>query len=82
MSQGLIGANRRYIEETIPHISSLMIKNCEDLVEQSDVLVVGLSDKEIMETLYKKTSDDQMILDLVNIPQKNLVRGNYRGVCW
>ncbi|MCA9473003.1 MAG: nucleotide sugar dehydrogenase [Nitrospirales bacterium] len=78
----LIGANRRYIEETIPHISSLMIKNCEDLIAQSDVLIVGLSDKAIMETLYQNTSDEQMILDLVNIPQKNRIRGEYHGVCW
>ncbi len=78
----LIGANRRFIEETIPHIASLMTKSCEDLVKQAEVLIVGLNDKAIMEVLYKKTREDQMILDLVNIPSKDRVQGNYRGVCW
>ena len=78
----LMGANRRFIEETIPHIASLMTKSCDQLVEQAKVLVVGLSDKPIMEVLYQKTRDEQMILDLVNIPRKDLVRGSYQGVCW
>ncbi|WP_447968758.1 nucleotide sugar dehydrogenase [Nitrospira sp. M1] len=78
----LMGANRRFIEETIPHIASLMTKNCESLVEKADVLIVGLNDKAIMEVLVQQTRDDQIILDLVNIPQKNRLRGNYQGVCW
>jgi GDP-mannose 6-dehydrogenase len=78
----LVGANRRFIEETIPHIASLMTKSCDQLVEQAKVLVVGLSDKPIMEVLYQKTRDEQMIFDLVNIPRKDLVRGSYQGVCW
>ncbi|MGB0909720.1 MAG: nucleotide sugar dehydrogenase [Nitrospirales bacterium] len=78
----LMGANRRFIEETIPHIASLMTKSCENLVDQAEVLIVGLNDKAIMEVLYDKTREDQMILDLVNIPSKDRIRGNYRGVCW
>ena len=38
----LIGANRRYIEESIPHIASLMTDNLEQLVGKSDVLVVAM----------------------------------------
>ena len=78
----LMRANRRFIEETIPHIASLMTTSCEHLVEQAEFLIVGMSDKAIMEVLYLKTRDDQMILDLVNIPRKDLIRGNYQGVCW
>ncbi len=78
----LMGANRRFIEETIPHIASLMTKSCEQLVEQVDVVIVGLSDQAIMEVLYQKTRNDQMILDLVNIPRRDMVRGTYQGVCW
>jgi len=78
----LMGANRRFIEETIPHIASLMTKNCESLVEKAEVLIVGLSDKAIMDVLVQATRDDQIILDLVNIPQKDRIRGKYQGVCW
>jgi len=78
----LMGANRRFIEETIPHIASLMTKNCESLVEKAEVLIVGLSDKAILDVLVRTTRDDQIILDLVNIPQKDCIRGKYQGVCW
>src|SRR5207237_3064467 len=37
----LIGANRRYIEKEIPHISSLMCDDLDTLVQDVDVLVIG-----------------------------------------
>jgi GDP-mannose 6-dehydrogenase len=37
----LTGANRRYIEEEIPHISSLMCTEAADLLTHSELLVVG-----------------------------------------
>ena len=50
----LMGANRRFIEKTIPHIASLMTTSCDQLVEQAEVLVVGLNDKAIMEVPLSK----------------------------
>ena len=40
----LVGANRRYIEEQIPHIASLMCGSVEALLEHAEVLVVGTAD--------------------------------------
>src|SRR6266446_6546425 len=37
----LMGANRRYIEEEIPHIASLICENVETLLAHAEVLVVG-----------------------------------------
>jgi GDP-mannose 6-dehydrogenase len=37
----LTGANRRYIEEEIPHVSSLMCTEAADLLQHSELLVVG-----------------------------------------
>jgi len=37
----LVGANRRYIEEEIPHIASLLCESVEALVAHADVVVVG-----------------------------------------
>ncbi|MGE5624333.1 MAG: nucleotide sugar dehydrogenase [Bacillota bacterium] len=37
----LMGANRRYIEEEIPHIASLMCADATDLLAHAELLVVG-----------------------------------------
>src|SRR5438034_3434425 len=39
----LVGANRRYIEEEIPHIASLMCANVQALLAHAEVLVIGNS---------------------------------------
>jgi GDP-mannose 6-dehydrogenase len=37
----LVGANRRYIEEEIPHIASLMCTDASELLAHAEVVVVG-----------------------------------------
>ena len=37
----LIGANRRYIEEEIPHIASLMCDSAAALLSHADVIIIG-----------------------------------------
>jgi GDP-mannose 6-dehydrogenase len=37
----LVGANRRYIEEEIPHVASLMCESVEELLAHAEVVVVG-----------------------------------------
>ncbi|MEQ8272044.1 MAG: nucleotide sugar dehydrogenase [Deltaproteobacteria bacterium] len=78
----LMGANRRYIEESIPHISQLMRTDAKSVIDAADVVVVGLRDKPLMATLHESARDDQLILDLVNVPDRDKLAGTYRGVCW
>jgi GDP-mannose 6-dehydrogenase len=37
----LVGANRRYIEEEIPHVASLMCESAADLLAHAEVVVLG-----------------------------------------
>jgi GDP-mannose 6-dehydrogenase len=78
----LVGANRRYIEESIPHIASLMTERCEDLIDTSEVLVVGLRTGAVVAALRARCRSDHVIVDLVNLPERAQFRGEYRGVCW
>jgi GDP-mannose 6-dehydrogenase len=78
----LMGANKRFIEESIPHIASLMSDSCETLVEQSDVIVLGLSDPALIDVLLTRSREDQLVLDLVGLPQRADLKAEYRGVCW
>jgi GDP-mannose 6-dehydrogenase len=78
----LMGANRRYIEETIPHIASLMSDDCESVIDSADVIVVGLNDNHILDAVRRRTREGQLVLDLVNIPERDALRGEYVGICW
>jgi GDP-mannose 6-dehydrogenase len=78
----LLGANRRFIEQHVPHIGSLLHSDIEAVIAQSDLLVVGLSGKHIFEALEQHVRPDQTVLDLVRIPQRQKLRGQVVGLCW
>jgi GDP-mannose 6-dehydrogenase len=78
----LLGANRRFIEQHVPHIGSLMREDIESVIDGSDLLVVGLSNASLFETLARHVREDQFVLDLVNIPQREALRGKVVGLCW
>jgi GDP-mannose 6-dehydrogenase len=67
----LIGANRRYIEEEIPHIASLMCDNGEALLAHAEVLVIGNADADAASALAG-ARPDQVVIDLTRgAAQKN-----------
>lgn len=78
----LLGANRRYIEETIPHIGSLLCDDPEMVMDRSEVLVVALRGEALLKALQQRCRPDHVILDVVNLPNKDKLKGTYMGVCW
>lgn len=78
----LLGANRRFIDQHVPHLGSLMRSDSEGIIAESDVLVVGLNDKHIFDELARHVRPDQMVLDLVDIPTRLALPGNVMGLCW
>jgi len=78
----IYGANRRYIEQTIPHISSLMSGSVEDVVENSDVIVVSKKGPQFAE-LIKQHAGDRIVIDLVRLNASLEGKpANYEGICW
>lgn len=78
----LVGANKRYIEETIPHISSLMVSSPREVIEVSDVVVVGKKNPRIHEAIIKY-KDSKLLIDLVRLqPEVPDNSPNYEGICW
>jgi GDP-mannose 6-dehydrogenase len=78
----LIGANRRFIKESIPHIASLMTDDIEALVREAEVLVVAMKTPEVLAALRAHTRPDQLLLDIAALPDRDGQRAAYRGVCW
>ena len=78
----LVGANKDYIETQIPHLSSLLCTTIDEVLEGSEVIVIGNAASEFAEAVTKTTSD-QIIIDLVRLPlDRARVRADYRGICW
>ncbi len=78
----LQGSNRAYIEREIPHIASLMTDSLDEIVAESEVIVIGNRDDEFKGVL-RETRPDQEIIDLVRISGSlDEVPGGYRGICW
>jgi GDP-mannose 6-dehydrogenase len=78
----LLGANRRYIEQHLPHIGSLIRNDIAEVIAGSDVLVVGLGDTGVVAALAQHTRAEQTIIDLINIADRTALRGEYVGLCW
>lgn len=78
----LLGANRRYIEDTIPHIASLMCDDALELINTCSVLIVGQNDEQFLEALYEHSKEYHFVLDLVGVVDKARVKGEYQGCCW
>ena len=78
----LLGANRRFIEQHVPHLGSLMKSDIESVIAESELLVVGLSDAAIFKALEQHVRADHIVLDLVNIPRRAALRGKVTGLCW
>ena len=59
----LVGANRRYIEEEIPHIGSLLCDSVDELLQHAEIVVIGNRSPEALEALARATPA-QTVIDL------------------
>jgi GDP-mannose 6-dehydrogenase len=78
----LIGSNRQYIEDNIPHIGSLLSNDLEQVVNDCEIIVVsGKVDNDKLGTLLKP---HHIVIDLISLHKQNRVRhdGEYEGICW
>jgi len=78
----LMGANKEYIEKEIPHISELLCSSLEELITQSDVLVLASKD-EAYSNLLQNIDGNKSIIDLVRLftPERH-PKAEYYGICW
>jgi GDP-mannose 6-dehydrogenase len=75
----LVGANRRYIEEEIPHIASLLCGDAETLLAHAQVLVIGNTGEEAAAVLARARTD-QDVVDLTREALKERPRAGGDGL--
>ena len=78
----LLGANRAYVDQRIPHLSRLMASSAREVVDHAEVVVVGTADPDGIAELGG--ADGRIIVDLVRFPGSEEYEGDgrYVGVCW
>ena len=77
----LIGANRRFIDEHIPHLSSLLVADTDSLIKDADIIVVGYRSPEFAEAL-QRLRPDQTVVDLARLAKEVDTPARYEGICW
>lgn len=77
----LVGANREYLLNRIPHISSLLQERVEDVLDHAETLVIGNGDPAFRE-IPSRLRPDQVLVDLVRIAAEPPAVEGYDGICW
>ena len=74
----IIGKNKSYIMEKLPHIAKLLVSNIEEAIKWAELIIITNSEKEYLDL---EIDNSKYILDLVRI-DKYMKHPNYNGINW
>lgn len=79
----LVGSNRQYIDEVIPHIGSLLSTSLAEVVQQAEVVIIGTKSVNRGD-LSSLLRPEQIVIDLVNLEKSGRLDEitSYQGLCW
>ena len=77
----IFGANKSYIESEIPHIEKLFASSADDVIHNSEVIIIGNRDEEYAAAV--RNIKDRQLIDFARIvPDPTRMGDNYHGICW
>ena len=76
----LVGANRAFMLERLPHISKLLVNDVDEVLSHAETLVVGNSD-EANRAALENVKPHHTVVDLVRLGRPR-DEGGYEGICW
>lgn len=77
----LVGANRDFILNRIPHISKLMVSDIATVLDHAHTVVIGNQDPEFKQ-VATRLRDGQSLIELARTVDKRNTNGHYDGICW
>ncbi|MGH9533782.1 MAG: nucleotide sugar dehydrogenase [Terriglobales bacterium] len=77
----LVGANRDFILNRIPHISKLMVDSVEAVLGHAETVVIANRDPDF-QSIPARLRPGQCLLDFVRITDRGSLNGQYDGFCW
>jgi GDP-mannose 6-dehydrogenase len=79
----LMGANRAYLDDRLPHISELLTDDADAVLAHAEVCVVGSRDPQVVAAVDGMGAH-QFLVDLVRLPDADARRDDpaYTGIAW
>jgi GDP-mannose 6-dehydrogenase len=77
----MLGANRDYILDRIPHLSRLMVPGIDQLLAHAQTIVIGNGSPEFAD-VPRRIGEGQTVVDFVRVSESRTVLGVYEGLCW
>jgi GDP-mannose 6-dehydrogenase len=77
----LVGANRDFILNHIPHIARLMVNDIDAVLDHAQTIVIGNNDPDF-QSVPNRLRGDQGVVDLVRIANRRSEGDKYAGICW
>jgi GDP-mannose 6-dehydrogenase len=77
----LIASNQSYIEQRIPHLAALLCDSVDQVVERSDIIVIGNRAKEFV-SIPDRVGPEKVVYDLERLVHGKRSEGNYVGLAW
>lgn len=81
LTSQLMGANKHYIESTVPHLAKLLAPNLQEIKEFADLVVVTQKNEENRDFILDILPSKQVI-DLVRIVDIKPATDHYKGLLW
>ncbi|WP_159684831.1 nucleotide sugar dehydrogenase [Cognatazoarcus halotolerans] len=78
----LLGANKSFIERHVPHIGRLIREDINEVIDNSELLIVGLSGGAVSDAVQARATAEHTIVDLAHMTDVKGVVPNYIGLCW
>lgn len=77
----VVGANLDYMTRAIPHIAGMLVGSVEAAIDFAEVIVIGNNDKTFHD-ITTRARPDQVIVDLVRVPDSGGGHPGYDGINW
>ena len=77
----LMGANREYILNHVPHIANIMVESIADVLANADTIVIGNGSDEFRD-IVSLLKPNQCVIDLVGVARPPEPSDKYDGIGW
>jgi GDP-mannose 6-dehydrogenase len=78
----ILGANREFVQTRIEHIGALMAESVEEVIEHSELLVLGHRGRSYLTGSLPAGGANPIIVDLAGALSESSSPNSYHGICW